>query len=86
MCLLQILQQLDGEGKGRVVKVLKELPKSSVLVVGQADSFVTQHAACVHVVKKQHGRAFVVILNDVDMQRQYYSPLPLCHVKHSYCS
>jgi len=27
--------------------VLKELPKSSMLVVGQADSFVTQHAACV---------------------------------------
>lgn len=44
-----------------MVKVLKELPKSSVLVVGQADSFVTQHAACVHVVKKQHGRASVVI-------------------------
>ncbi len=61
LCPLQVLQQLDGEGKARVVKLLKELPKSSVLVVGQADSFVTQHAACVHVVKKQHGRASVVI-------------------------
>ena len=59
MSVLQILQQLDGEGKARVVKVLKELPNSTVLVVGQADSFVTQHAAGVHVVTKQNGSSSV---------------------------
>ena len=35
-----MLQQLDEEGCSRVVHVLKSLPQASVLIVGQANSFV----------------------------------------------
>ena len=38
----QVLQQLDQEGCQRVAEVLQQLPLSSVFVVGQAHSFVTQ--------------------------------------------
>ncbi|KAK9831419.1 hypothetical protein WJX81_003210 [Elliptochloris bilobata] len=38
----EVLQQLDGEGCARVAAVLRGLPQESVLVVGQANSFVTE--------------------------------------------
>lgn len=38
----QVLQHLDGEGCARVCAVLKELPQATVLIVGQADSYVLQ--------------------------------------------
>eukprot|EP00967_Tisochrysis_lutea_P109170 scaffold169706_cov15-Tisochrysis_lutea.AAC.3 len=37
-----VLQQLDQEGCIRVADLLRELPLSSVFVVGQAHSFVTE--------------------------------------------
>ena len=40
--MLQVLQQLDGEGCKRVADVLQELPLDSVYVVNQADSFGTE--------------------------------------------
>lgn len=38
----QVLQQLDEEGCARTAKVLKQLPQENILIIGQADSFVTQ--------------------------------------------
>jgi ABC-type dipeptide/oligopeptide/nickel transport system ATPase subunit len=42
LVLDEVLQQLDGEGCTRVASLLRALPQDSVLVVGQAHSFVTQ--------------------------------------------
>ena len=54
---LQVLQQLDGEGKSRVGAVLRNLPQKTVLVVGQADSYLTQVFDNVDVVVKRKGCA-----------------------------
>jgi hypothetical protein len=51
----QVLQQLDGEGCARVAAVLRGLPQASVLVVGQAHSFVTEAFDTVDVVVKRGG-------------------------------
>ena len=43
----QLLQQLDGQGCASVCTVLKSMPHASVLVVAQANSYVTQvRSAC----------------------------------------
>lgn len=55
----EVLQQLDGEGKSRVGAVLRNLPQSSVLVVGQADSYLTQVTDNVDVVVKRNGCASI---------------------------
>ena len=55
----QVLQQLDGEGKHRVGAVLRNLPQSTVLVVGQADSYLTQVTDNVDVVVKHKGCATI---------------------------
>lgn len=52
-----MLQQLDGEGKARVGTVLRNLPQSTVLVVGQADSYLTSVFDKVDVVVKRNGCA-----------------------------
>ncbi|KAL3137671.1 hypothetical protein ABBQ38_004946 [Trebouxia sp. C0009 RCD-2024] len=53
----EVLQQLDGEGKARVGAVLRNLPQSTVLVVGQADSYLTDVSDNVDVVVKRNGCA-----------------------------
>lgn len=55
----QVLEKLDGEGCARVASVLRGLPQRSVLVVGQAHSFVTDAFGTVDVVVKSSGRARV---------------------------
>jgi hypothetical protein len=57
--LRQVLEKLDGEGCARVASVLRSLPQRSVLVVGQAHSFVTDSFGTVDVVVKSSGRARV---------------------------
>ncbi len=54
-----MLQQLDGEGCARVAAVLRGLPQASVLVVGQANSFVTEAFDTADVVVKRGGCSFV---------------------------
>ena len=54
-----MLQQLDEEGKGRVGRVLRNLPQSSVLVVAQADSYLTRIVDDVDVVVKHNGCALL---------------------------
>lgn len=55
----EVLQQLDGEGKVRVSTVLRGLPHSTILVVGQADSHLAQAFDNVDVVVKRNGCATV---------------------------
>ena len=57
--LMQVLQQLDEEGCARVAGVLKRLPHNTVLVVGQADSYVSQTFDAVDCVVKQSGQCTV---------------------------
>ena len=52
---VQVLQHLDSEGCKRVSSVLRSLPQSSILVVGQADSYVTQIFDSVDIVVKKGG-------------------------------
>lgn len=52
-----MLQQLDGEGKARVGAVLRNLPQNTVLVVGQAYSYLTDVNDSVDVVVKRNGCA-----------------------------
>ncbi len=54
-----MLQQLDGEGKSRVGAVLRNLPHTTILVVGQADSYLAQITENVDVVVKRNGCASV---------------------------
>ncbi len=56
---MQVLQQLDEEGCARVAGVLKRLPHNTVLVVGQADSYVSQTFDAVDCVVKQSGQCTV---------------------------
>lgn len=51
----QVLQQLDEEGCARVAAVLRRLPHTTVLLVGQADSYVSQTFDAIDVVIKQGG-------------------------------
>ena len=55
----QVLQQLDGEGCSRVAAVLRSLPHDTVLVVGQAHSYVSHVFDVVDVVHKRQGSSFV---------------------------
>ncbi|KAK9812526.1 hypothetical protein WJX73_005975 [Symbiochloris irregularis] len=55
MVLDEVLQHLDGEGCARVCAVLKELPQATVLIVGQADSYVLQEFDAVDTVVKENG-------------------------------
>ncbi|KAL0053768.1 hypothetical protein WJX82_010500 [Trebouxia sp. C0006] len=55
----EVLQQLDGEGKSRVGAVLRNLPHTSILVVGQADSYLAQITDNVDVVIKRNGCASI---------------------------
>lgn len=41
-CGTQVLQQLDAEGCARAASVLRKLSQKTILVVGQAHSFITQ--------------------------------------------
>lgn len=41
--LLQVMQHLDDEGRCRITQQLRELPQSTVLVVGQRASFSSCH-------------------------------------------
>ena len=61
MVLDEALQQLDGEGCARVAGVLRGLPHDSVLVVGQALSYVTQVFDVMDVVVKHAGGSLVQI-------------------------
>lgn len=58
---LQVLQQLDQEGCIRVADLLKELPLSSVFVVGQAHSFVTEAFERMDTVVKKDGYSTIEI-------------------------
>lgn len=55
----QVLEKLDGEGCARVAAVLRDLPHDSVLVVGQASSYVTEAFQVMDVVVKTGGRASI---------------------------
>ena len=56
---VQGLQQLDEDGGARVAGVLKRLPHTTVLVVGQADSYVAQTFDAIDCVVKQSGQCTV---------------------------
>ena len=58
---VEALQQLDGEGCARVAAVLKGLPHDTVLVVGQANSYVTQVFDVIDLVIKQAGTSLIQI-------------------------
>ncbi len=53
------MQQLDQEGKRRVMTLLKGLEAPTVLMVGQKESFETDHAAQIHTVRKKDGCAVI---------------------------
>jgi len=53
--LLQVLQHLDSEGLSRAAAVLRSLPQETVLVVGQAHSYVTSVFDAADVVVKRNG-------------------------------
>lgn len=57
----QVLQQLDEEGCARVAAVLRRLPHSTVLLVGQANTYEAQTFDAVDVVVKQGGRTTVEV-------------------------
>ncbi|KAK9914871.1 hypothetical protein WJX75_001641 [Coccomyxa subellipsoidea] len=61
MVLDEVLQQLDEEGCARVAAVLRCLPHSTVLLVGQASTYVAQTFDAVDVVVKQGGRTTVEV-------------------------
>ena len=58
-CGAQVLQHLDEEGCRRVAALLKALPYESVLLVGQAHSFVTQAFDETDVVVKRDGASTI---------------------------
>eukprot|EP00798_Chlamydomonas_sp_ICE-L_P025477 gene25476-11138_t len=60
LVLDEVLQHLDGEGCARVALVLRELPQDSILLVGQAHSFVTSVFDVVDNVVKERGGSAVV--------------------------
>ena len=60
-CGLQVLQHLDEEGCSRVAAALRNLPQSSVLVVGQAAGFASRAIDLSDVVVKSGGAASIVL-------------------------
>jgi hypothetical protein len=56
-----VLEKLDNEGCAHVAGVLKGLPDKTVLVVGQANSYVTEAFGAVDTVVKRGGRAVVEV-------------------------
>ena len=52
---MQVIQHLDEEGNARVCTVLRGMRQDTVLIVGQADSYVAQVFDAVDVVVKQDG-------------------------------
>ncbi|KAF5832983.1 hypothetical protein DUNSADRAFT_10970 [Dunaliella salina] len=61
LVLDEVLQQLDQEGCIRVADLLRELPLSSVFVVGQAHSFVTEAFEKMDTVVKKDGYSTISI-------------------------
>lgn len=55
----QVMQQLDEEGCARVASVLRRLPHTTVLLVGQANTYVSQTFDAIDVVVKQGGQTTV---------------------------
>lgn len=55
------MQQLDEEGCARVAAVLRRLPHTTVLLVGQANTYVSQTFDAIDVVVKQGGRTTVEV-------------------------
>jgi len=53
------MQQLDQEGHRRVITLLKKIEAPTILLVGQKESFETDHAAQVHTVRKKDGCAVI---------------------------
>lgn len=53
------MQHMDDEGCGRLTTQLKQLPRSSVLVVGQAESFAARHIDDSDTVVKDGGFATI---------------------------
>lgn len=58
---MQVLQQLDDEGCVRVADLLKQLPLSSVFVVGQVKSFTTEAFDKMDTVVKKGGYSVIDI-------------------------
>lgn len=56
---VQVLQHLDSEGLSRAATVLRSLPQETVLVVGQAHSYVSQIFDTTDVVVKRGGSSFI---------------------------
>ena len=62
LVLDEALQQLDAEGCSRVASVLRNLPHDSVLVVGQAHSYITQVFDVMDIVVKRAGGSRVQVV------------------------
>ena len=61
-CLdVQVLQHLDEEGNARVCSLLRGMHQDTVLIVGQADSYVAHAFDAVDVVVKQDGHSHLQI-------------------------
>jgi hypothetical protein len=56
-----VLQHLDEEGCSRVAAALRNLPQSTVLVVGQAAGFASRAIDLSDVVVKSGGAASIVL-------------------------
>ena len=52
---VQVLQHLDEEGNARVCSLLRGMYQDTVLIVGQADSYVAHAFDAVDIVVKQNG-------------------------------
>ncbi|BDA43190.1 probable DNA double-strand break repair Rad50 ATPase [Coccomyxa sp. Obi] len=61
MVLDEVMQQLDEEGCARVAAVLRRLPHTTVLLVGQANTYVAQTFDAIDVVVKQGGQTTVEV-------------------------
>ena len=56
-----MLQHLDEEGNARVCSLLRGMHQDTVLIVGQADSYVAQAFDAVDVVVKQNGQSHLLL-------------------------
>ncbi|KAK9863227.1 hypothetical protein WJX84_009464 [Apatococcus fuscideae] len=57
----EVLQHLDEEGNARVCSLLRGMHQDTVLIVGQADSYVAQAFDAVDVVVKQNGQSHLLL-------------------------